>query len=282
MYNYQTTSADDPKNLVLLCTTQGVAVQADAPGAQRLYHHSVDDDGQAHKYWLEAERTRHAVGGAQQESEDEAAAAAARGKATASVIGVRALGTRFNVLMTIQVPLKQAKLQAHGALFGGGESGLPPPVPMLCGASFCVPMPAAAASFGPPRPSRMVKRSAPPPVGTSNAARVSRGSHAGRLSPLTLPSPARHEAQHVTVTVVSYSTVAGGVPSEADVAAAIDDLEALYAACSDAGRLADSGFDFMKAELTVADVGVIANKLTQQPYAPPTARVQNHTVFPSS
>merc|ERR1712182_105184 len=34
--------------------------------------------------------------------------AAARGKATSSVIGVRAMGTRFNVLMNIQVPLAQA------------------------------------------------------------------------------------------------------------------------------------------------------------------------------
>lgn len=36
---------------------------------------------------------------------EEAAAAAARGKATSSVIGIKAMGTRFNVLMTIQLPV---------------------------------------------------------------------------------------------------------------------------------------------------------------------------------
>ena len=52
-----------------------------------------------------------------------------------------------------------------------------------------------------------------------------------------------------------YNTVAGGVPSAADVAAAVDAMEALYASCGAPGRLADASFDFMKAELTVADVG---------------------------
>ena len=52
-------------------------------------------------------RSRHKVGGAQSESKEERDDALKRGKATASVIGVRAMGTRFNVLMTVQVPLKQ-------------------------------------------------------------------------------------------------------------------------------------------------------------------------------
>jgi hypothetical protein len=56
---------------------------------------------------------------------------------------------------------------------------------------------------------------------------------------------------------VLYTTVAGGVPSAADVAAAIDDMEALYmyASCGAPGRIADASFDFMTAELTVADAG---------------------------
>ncbi|OLQ09249.1 Vacuolar calcium ion transporter [Symbiodinium microadriaticum] len=48
---------------------------------------------------MQAEESRHRVGGPQEEH--------IRCKATSSVIGIKAMGQRFNVLMTIQVPLKQ-------------------------------------------------------------------------------------------------------------------------------------------------------------------------------
>jgi len=111
MYNYQTRSDADPKNLLLLCTTQGSAIQQDGAGAKKLFHHAVDPEvrgGEVCRYWFEAERTKHKVGGAQVESAEEKAEALARGKAVSAVIGTRAFGTRFNVLMTIQVPLEQS------------------------------------------------------------------------------------------------------------------------------------------------------------------------------
>jgi hypothetical protein len=37
-YNYNTLSDENPKNLILLCTTQGLAVQQDGFGAKKLYH----------------------------------------------------------------------------------------------------------------------------------------------------------------------------------------------------------------------------------------------------
>ena len=106
-YNYNTMDDADPRNLVLLCTSQGMAVQQDGCGAKKLFHHAVDDMGEIHRYWLEAEESKHKVGGEQRETDAERAEAQARGKATSSVIGIRAMGQRFNVLMTIQVPLKQ-------------------------------------------------------------------------------------------------------------------------------------------------------------------------------
>ena len=95
-YNYNTRDDDDPRNLLLLCTTQGVALQQDGAGAKRVYHHATAPDGIVHRYWLEAEQSDHKVGGAQAEGAVERADAVARGKATASVLGVRAMGTRFN------------------------------------------------------------------------------------------------------------------------------------------------------------------------------------------
>merc|ERR1719326_1207712 len=69
---------------------------------------------------------------------------------------------------------------------------------------------------------------APPParpkVGSANAARVSRGSMADKVGKtVEVKAPKRDPDQHVTVTVVIYNTVAGGVPSAEDVKAAVED-----------------------------------------------------------
>lgn len=112
-YSYATRDNKDPRNLVLLCTSQGVAVQADQSGKQKLFHHRIEesDFGRAnvliHRHWLEAERSKHKVGGQQVETEEEKQEAKARGKATAERLGPKALGTRFNALLTVQVPLEQ-------------------------------------------------------------------------------------------------------------------------------------------------------------------------------
>lgn len=76
-------------------------------------------------------------------------------------------------------------------------------------------------------------------VGRANAARVSYGSEHDTWSGLrgAARRPARHPTEHITITVVLYNVVAGGVPSEGDVAAAVDDLEALYAACKAGARV---------------------------------------------
>merc|ERR1712146_521396 len=88
-----------------------------------------------------------------------------------------------------------------------------------------------------------------------------------------IAKPIRDPSQHVTVTVVIYNTVAGGVPSADDVKAAVDDMEALYASCGWKGRLASDGAGFMKKELTVKDAMTIDSKLTTQPYVPPAGAV---------
>merc|ERR1719210_1342928 len=104
-------------------------------------------------------------------------------------------------------------------------------------------------------------------VGTANAARVSRGSEHDVWSGLSVQNPMRHPLEHVTVTVVIYNTVAGGVPSQRDVVAAIDDLESLYAACGATGCLAEGTFDFTKQELTEEVMAEITTKVATQPVA---------------
>merc|ERR1719197_1841768 len=51
-------------------------------------------------------------------------------------------------------------------------------------------------------------------IGSANAARVSRGSEVDTWKGLTKKSPVRNPAEHITISVVLYFTVANGVPSE--------------------------------------------------------------------
>jgi len=102
-------------------------------------------------------------------------------------------------------------------------------------------------------------------VGTANAARVSQGSKHDTWNGLTKTDPKRNDNEHITATIVIYNTIAGGVPSEVDIMAAIDDMEQLYASCHDSGNLADAKFDFMKDELTVKNVIDIQKKVNEQP-----------------
>eukprot|EP00304_Pavlova_gyrans_P006914 CAMPEP_0206051146 /NCGR_PEP_ID=MMETSP1466-20131121/30771_1 /ASSEMBLY_ACC=CAM_ASM_001126 /TAXON_ID=44452 /ORGANISM="Pavlova gyrans, Strain CCMP608" /LENGTH=497 /DNA_ID=CAMNT_0053426269 /DNA_START=33 /DNA_END=1526 /DNA_ORIENTATION=+ len=300
-YNYNTTDDEDPRNLVLLCTTQGVAVQQDGAGSKRLFHHAIDAAGTVHRYWLEAERSDHRVGGPQKESQAERADALARGKATSSVIGIRALGQRFNVLMTVQLPLSQQK-QVKRAPMSVSYSPTSPSVnECFAGACFdeseddddglsCSLFEDEGNELATPETHFLDQRSAPrsaswgaPRTGVSNAARVSRGAEHDTWSGLSVKRPTRHANEHVTVTVVMYNTVAGGVPTAEDVAAAVEDLEELYASCSGGrGRLGDETFDFMKKELTCADAIDIQKKLDSQPYAPPPLPVANADVFPGA
>lgn len=107
-YNYQTRSWDDPKNLILLCTSQGTFVQQDGPGSVPQFLHQRDaGNHQWRKKYLEAMMTHHGVSMGQTETEAEREAALKQGKAVSTVIGTRAMGTGFNRLMTIQVPMKQ-------------------------------------------------------------------------------------------------------------------------------------------------------------------------------
>ena len=307
MYNYQTRDDADPKNLLLLCTTQGSAIQQDGAGAKKLFHHAVDPTaakGEVCRYWFEAERTAHKVGGAQKETAEEKADALLRGKAMSAVIGTRAMGTRFNVLMTIQVPLEQKpKPVSRGYGFGTPitpddeylddqydeawtmntmklddeyDEAWADQLSINCvpTVSFCADVgnvSGFAASLLP-----AIKR------GNANAARVSRGSLHDKWPGLSMTTPKRDATQHVTVTVVIYNTVTGGVPGAEDVRAAIDDMEELYRACGWTGKLASSGADFMKTELTVNDTAGIAAKMATQPYVPESAAPVGGDVFPSA
>jgi hypothetical protein len=162
------------------------------------------------------------------------------------------MGTRFNVLMTVQIPLQQ-KPKPKCTVYTRREGCCPPRA-------------------------QVRRASAPPKTGRYNAARVSRGSAVDetRWTGVKNTEPKRDPNQHITVTVLLYNTVAGGVPSAEDVHAAIEDMERLYAACAWSDKLADKGADFMKSELTISEGADIAQKVAKQP--PKCGLVDNASV----
>src|SRR3989338_145418 len=83
VYNYNTHSDHTPRNALLLCTAQGTSLQQDGAGTKKMFIHEVDPSGKVHRYWLQAGRSPHKVGGSQKETKEEAQAAAARRKARA-------------------------------------------------------------------------------------------------------------------------------------------------------------------------------------------------------
>ena len=312
-YNYNTRSDSDPRNLVVLCTSQGLAVQQDGAGAKKLFHHHANAEGDVTRHWLEAESSNHAVGTSQTETKEEREDALNRGKATASVIGIESMGTRFNALMTLQIPLQQKQKDEARSYAGAVPAGLFGAVPVIkpqscssdvfflcsdsddCAGAVPEVMPApcvsfaSAGSFGAVKKTRSRKKSAAPrnatPLrGVASAARVSKGTQVegeSKWKKLTC-EPVRNESECITVTIVMYYVVQGGTPTADDVVAAVDDLEKLYKSCEEGhGNLNDDTFQFMKKELLVKDVVDINKKLKEQP-PPPPQPVSNFNVFPSS
>ena len=131
-YNYKTYRNDDPKNMMFVCNTQGISVHQSMASKQILFHHSIYPDTDIYyNNWLDVESSNYDVGKAQNESEEDRKDAMSRGKAIAACIGIPAMGTRFNVMATIQIPIEQkprppptpAGNYRGGATRGGGYSG---------------------------------------------------------------------------------------------------------------------------------------------------------------
>lgn len=233
-YSYGTYRDEDPQNMLLLCTAQGTSVNQDHARAQNVYHHNQRPE-QVNQNWLRADESSFGVGGEQKETKETAEKAAAAGQAFARTIGVKGMGTRFNTVMLVQIPLKQTpRAQSDGIL--------------MCNAFNA----AAGFSFGAPgggaggfcAPETGVYRSmslGPDSFGASSAARVSMGANTEEVyTPLEMKTFVRHESQHITVTMTMYYAVTGGVPTTQDVQKAIDDLNHLYRQCQVTTRLEDA------------------------------------------
>jgi hypothetical protein len=200
-YNYQTKDNSDPKNIILLCTSQGTFVQQDKVGSQKQYLQKVGDNGVLQNTVLDARPSKHGITTSQVDTIEEATAAVSSGLATTTVLGHKSMGIGFNRLMTIQIPLKQTTREYDTFCYGCNN------IPVYRSA--------APASRGITE-------------GVS-AARVSAGSVVGNTNLISIKDMARHESEHITITVQYYITYnSRNLPSAQDVLNAINLCESSY------------------------------------------------------
>ena len=121
-----------------------------------------------------------------------------------------------------------------------------------------------------------------PIIGTSNVARVSRGIEHDTWSGVAHKNPERDPSQHITITVVMYYTVVGGVPGSEDVLAAVTDLENLYEKCNWTGRLAEHGASFMHDKKIVSESipVILPQEDGFKSFTPVEGLVNNYSAFP--
>lgn len=216
-YNYQARD-DSPANAILLGTTQGTSVTKDASGKVKLYLQKLSHDGtKASEHTMVIDPTRFGVGGPQRETQAESEAAVAQGKATSAVIGTRALGTRLNTLVVMQVPLVQT---------------LPPPKKYSEQEGEYMDDEDLEWSLDTSEMKtqyRGCKRSCKK-SGKSSAGRVSIGTQVNQQAAPLPSSIKRHKIVPITATIMLYYVVEGGVPSRADIERAVSELDTLYAA----------------------------------------------------
>jgi huntingtin len=265
-YNYQTRSKEDPKNLILLCTSQGSNLSQDVPGFNKLYKVKRDDDGELMNHWFEIEASAHKVGEEQKETDEERKDALSRGKATATVIGIKQMGTRFNVIISAQIPLKQRNIRSSNPLewtLGQPKSSGSYMFHKNGMAHESATFSASSMSYGAvTNGASPVYRGGPSRSAgsTASAARVSHGTRVGHFKVPHLTDAKRHETEHITITVTMYYALDGDL-SEETKDEACQDLEKLFEACYWSGRLADP--EIKKAKLGHGD------------------EVKNFDVFPS-
>jgi hypothetical protein len=256
IYSYNTTDKDNPRNLVLTSTSQGTSMVMSQPHKHRLWQ-QVRRGNTVHNRWMCAEPTRHRVGQEQTETEEEKKDLVAKGKATACAIGVSELGNRFNCLVTVQVPLKQKRVNRDNFMYDSvvKECFFGPKYKSIVGGStpssstfaFCSVADESEededeeAEFGysffdgEPSPTR---------GGVTSAARISVGAQGTEpFARVPCSTVARHKKQHITVTVTTYNITVGDslVPSDQDIEAAIADIKRLNKAFR-AKRLKKSSF----------------------------------------
>ncbi len=259
-YNYQTLTLENPKNMLLLCTTQGVFERTDRPGFQKLF--VTDMEGS--EKWLSCTGTRFGVGGEQNETTEEKDRNKRQNKASALPIGIQEMGQRLNVLMVIQIPLKQFEVSHYSVkkpkipLFSAFDNDV-----SACSFndnSACFTYRPSSPAFSPSSPPQYKggtslfgttrggvecftnrQNEGRGGVKSTSAGRVSVGPSTGQKHKAFNGHKERDHTESITITVITYYATKGTVITEEDVKHAVDDLIRLYHSV-DSGKIANASF----------------------------------------
>jgi hypothetical protein len=239
-YNYQSTDKN-PKNAILFCNSQQTSVTKDGSGSVHLHMHHPSGE----LCTMRIDASEHGVGGPQIETKEEREKALREGKAVSNVIGTRALGTRFNVLMVVQVPLQIPPIRSKDC-FGGAK-----------GSWFAQQEAESCEAFGDDKDRGCTlswKGDVGPRLGRSSAGRVSLGKRTGAFVQKHDHVLTRDLTQPITATVMLYYVVEDGIPREEDIDRAVSELDTLYAA-GDGKKIFDAGI-YTEAPPIFKDHGV--------------------------
>lgn len=245
-YSYNTPIDSDPKNLLLLCTTQGLTLHTNKSTYQKLFLHAKDATGKLVNRWLEAEESDYKVGAEQIETDAQVEENMERGKASSGVIGIKSMGQRFNALLTVQIPLKQKERPRRMAYPPSSfadyfEYQHNPTNFFDLNMSVSVQsVQSKSMSMSVPKCIRGGSREVAREEGVSSAARISKGSVASeKATEVDIEKLKRSETEHITITVILYHVVKGGIPTKEDVLSSVKELDQLYSSCMWSGNLKD-------------------------------------------
>lgn len=252
-YSYQTMSRDDPRNLIVLGTAQGVFVHSDDRGVQKLFAHGEGEDGSVTEHWFKAEPTTTRVGQAVLNDTESRAK-----RARAVEMGVRGMGPRANCFVVMSIPNKQKP-----PVFREEEEGFP------------------------------VYRSLSSVCGVSRSARVSVAEEVVGTASANAIDIERPEDEPIVCTILLYNTmeVPKGRPANTDVkvdttdiALAVSDMEHIYdLAKTHGGDVCKlSELPAMLHKLTKADMDVIMEKVAKDPPFDPMKPNKNAVAIVSS
>jgi len=256
VYNYQTISNNNPKNIHVMFNTQSSSISFSQTGKARSYLHSQNVDGGINKNYIQVEDTSMAAGSVQVEDKEATAAAAAAGKATVATLGTRKMGQACNIIGMLQIPIKQEKKKPHLASKGIGSGST------LGGIQW------RSLSMGSPGTEsnacfRSISTGAH--TGTLNVGRASIGSSDGVYTPPNLKKIEQEDGVIPTMTITYYAVCSGGVPDDSKIGEIMNHMDTLYQTVGETFDLA-SATDQTTSELTVHDALGISHKLMVDPH----------------
>jgi len=221
--SYQTSTRDDPCNLLVVGTPEGIFVHADEPGVHKLMAHRVPNSSNTiNEHWFAATASDDLVGNASSRVEEGANEKNDEKKKTRKVaMGLEGTGARSNCFFILSIPRKQTSTRPtpppHWSL-SGNDGGMP----------VYRSLDGVMGEWEEEDDLEPVYRS----FGKSRAAIV--GVDESQVHSIVAPHDhkmkmVRDESVPMVATLIYYNTIHGGKDvGPVDLAAAVTDMERIY------------------------------------------------------